>query len=101
MLDTRWLSLRRHLLPLVVVITLLPFLRLRGLLVEVKSLSSHLRVELEVIGSLVTDGGDKVGKPVAQDRTPANAALALIVEEEHVILAMGLVREVVMLVVRG
>ena len=54
-----------------------------------------------MIGSLVTDGGDKVGKPVAQDRTPANAALALIVEEEHVILAMGLVREVVMLVVRG
>ena len=62
LLDTRWLSLRRHLLPLVVVVvTLLLFLRLGGFLVEVKSLPSHLRVELEVIGPLVTDGGDKVG----------------------------------------
>lgn len=100
--DTRWLSLRLHLLPLVVlVVTLLPLLRLWGFLVEVKSLPCHLRVELEVISPLVTDGGHKVGKPVAQDRAPSNAALALIVEEEHVILAMGLVRKVVVLVVRG
>jgi hypothetical protein len=101
LLDTRWLSLRRHLLPLIVVVTLLPLLSLGGFLVEVKSLPSHLRVELEVIGPLVTDEGDEVGKPVAQDGAPSNAALALIVEEEHVILALGLVREVVMLVVRG
>jgi hypothetical protein len=53
-----------------------------------------------VIGPLVTDGGDKVGKPIAQDGSPANAALALIVEEEHVILTLGVVREVVMLVRR-
>lgn len=100
--DTTWLSLRLHLLSLVVlVVPLLLPLRLWRFLVEVKSLPSHLRVELEVIGPLVTDGGDEVGKPVAQDGTPTDAALALIVEEEHVILAMGLVREVVMLVVRG
>ena len=68
--------------------------------VEVKSLSSHLRVELEVISPLVTDGGYKVGKPVAHDGAPSNAALAPIVEEEHIILALGLVREVV-IVVRG
>jgi hypothetical protein len=99
LLDTRGLYLRRHLVPLIIV-TLLLLLRLGGFLVEVKSLSSHLRVELEVIGPLVTDGGDKVGKPIAQDGSPANAALALIVEEEHVILTLGVVREVVMVVRR-
>ena len=53
-----------------------------------------------MIGPLVTDGGYKVGKPVAHDGAPSNAALAPIVEEERVILALGLVREVV-IVVRG
>ena len=69
-------------------------------MVEVKSLSGHLRVKLEVISPLVTDGGYKVGKPVAHDGAPSNAALAPIVEEEHIILTLGLVREVI-IVVRG
>lgn len=54
-----------------------------------------------MIGPLVSDGGDKVGKPVAQDGAPSNTALAPIIEEEHVILAVGLVCEVVVVVVRG
>ena len=53
-----------------------------------------------MIGPLVTDGGYKVGKPVAHDGASSNAPLAPIVEEEHVILALGLVREVV-IIVRG
>ena len=97
MLGTGGVFLRRNFL-LVVFVSDLHILRLG--VVEVKSLSSHLRVELEVIGPLVTDGGYKVGKPVAHDGAPSNAALAPIVEEEHVILALGLVREVI-IVVRG
>ena len=97
MLDAGWVFLRQNLL-LVVFVSDLHILRLG--VVEVKSLSSHLRVELEVIAPLVTDGGYKVGKPVAHDRAPSNAALAPIVEEEHVILALGLVREVVIVIRR-
>ena len=98
MLDTDGVFLRRNLLLVVFIISDMHILRLG--VVEVKSLSSHLRVELEVIGPLVTDGGYKVGKPVAHDGAPSNAALAPIVEEEHIILTLGLVREVV-IVVRG
>jgi hypothetical protein len=98
LLDTGGVFLRRNLLLVVFVLSDLHILRLG--VVEVKSLSSHLRVELEVISPLVTDGGYKVGKPVAHDGAPSNAALAPIVEEEHIILALGLVREVV-IIVRG
>jgi hypothetical protein len=98
LLDTGGVFLRRTLLLVVFVLSDLHILRLG--VVEVKSLSSHLRVELEVISPLVTDGGYKVGKPVAHDGAPSNAALAPIVEEEHIILALGLVREVV-IIVRG
>jgi hypothetical protein len=97
LLGTGGVFLRCHLL-LVVFVSGLHILRLG--VVEVKSLSSHLRVELEVIGPQVTDGGYKVGKPVAHDRAPSNAALAAIVEEEHVILALRLVREVVIVIRR-
>ena len=69
-------------------------------MIEVKSQASHLGVELEVIGPLVTDGRDKVGKAVAHDGSLPDASLAPIVEEEQVILALGQLREVVV-VVRG
>ena len=98
MLGTGGVFLRRNFL-LVVFVSDLHILRLG--VVEVKSLSSHLRVELEVISPLVTDGGYKVGgKPVAHDGAFSNTALAPIVEEEHVILALSLVREVVIVIRR-
>jgi hypothetical protein len=93
--DIGRLFLRRLIILLIFILLLL---RLGWFLVEVKSLASHLRVELEVIGPLVSDRGYKVGKPVAQDGTPPNTALAPIIEEEHVILALGMVCEVVVVV---
>lgn len=61
---------------------------------EIQSLSSDLRVELELSLS-ISDRRDQVCQVIAHQRVSPNALVAAVVEKEHLIVALGLVSEII------
>lgn len=63
-------------------------------MLKIQSLSSDLRVELE-LSLPIPNRRNQVCQVIAQQRVSSNTLVAAIVEEEHLIIALRLVSEVV------